>query len=94
MRRPSLGACARLVAPIHARISPTEGTVSNEVSKLIRGRYMAKVIPVRSKSLTNLRSLAAPAHPQPYSRVHTLHAMVHEGIAHGTDGGGTRMDDM
>ena len=25
---------------------------------------------------------------------HTLHAMVHEGIAHGTDGGGTRMEDM
>ena len=25
---------------------------------------------------------------------HTLHAMVHEGIAHGTDGGGTRMDNM
>ena len=30
---------------------------------------MAKVIPLRSKSLTNLQSLAAPAHPQPYTRV-------------------------
>ena len=71
MRRPSnsLGACGRLVAPIHARISPSAETVSNEGSKLIRGRYMAKVIPLRSKSLTNLQSLAAPAHPQPYTRV-------------------------
>ena len=33
---------------------------------------MAKVIPLRSKSLTNLQSLAAPAHPQPYSRVAVL----------------------
>ena len=33
---------------------------------------MAKAIPLRSKSLTNLQSLAAPAHPQPYTRVTPL----------------------
>ena len=62
MQRPLLGACAQLIAPIHAQILPSAETVSNEGLKLIRGRYMAKVILLCNKSLTNLQSLAMLAH--------------------------------
>ena len=42
--------------------------------------------------MTEEHAMASSAHGA--VQCPTLHAMVHEGIAHGADGGGTRMGNM